>query len=179
MLACDFFCVDTILLRRVDVLFFIELATRRVHVAGVTRSPHGSWVAQQGRNLAIAGLLDRFSFLIRDRDAKYTSTFDTVLASEAIRVILTPVRAPAANASSARSAASASTGPCSGTGAISPVSFATISSTTTPSALTAASGSNRPTRHHKSRSAQSNGTIASAASSTITNEPPPEAQPEY
>ena len=98
MLACDFFCVDTIMLRRVYVLFFIEVATRRVHVAGVTRSPHGSWVAQQARNLALAGLLDRFSFLIRDRDSKYTSAFGTVFATEAIRVILTPVRAPTANA---------------------------------------------------------------------------------
>ncbi len=83
ILACDFFCVDTILLRRVYVLFFIELGTRRVRLAGATRSPNGVWVAQQARNLAIDGVLHRFSFLIRDRDAKFTSAFDTVFQSEA------------------------------------------------------------------------------------------------
>ncbi len=98
VLACDFFCVDTILLRRLYVLFFIEHESRRVHLAGITTNPTGTWVAQQARNAAISGLLERFSFLIRDRDAKFTSPFDTVLTSEAIRVILTPVRTPVANA---------------------------------------------------------------------------------
>ena len=98
VLACDFFCVDTILLRRLYVLFFIEHETRRVHLAGITTNPTGAWVAQQARNAAISGLLERFSFLIRDRDAKFTSTFDTVFTSEAIRVILTPARTPVANA---------------------------------------------------------------------------------
>ncbi len=91
ILACDFSCVDTILLRRVYVLFFIEISTRRVHLAGVTRSPHGSWVAQQARNLAIGGMLERFSFLIRDRDTKFSRAFDTVCQSEGMRVIRTPV----------------------------------------------------------------------------------------
>ena len=98
VLACDFFCVDTILLRRVYVLFFIEVATRRVHLAGVTRNPNGSWVTQQARNLAMSGQLERFSLLIRDRDSKFTDAFDTVFASEGIRTILTPVRTPVANA---------------------------------------------------------------------------------
>jgi hypothetical protein len=62
ILACDFFCVDTILLRRVYVLFFIELETRRVHLAGITENPTSSWVAQQARNLAVAGMLDRVQF---------------------------------------------------------------------------------------------------------------------
>jgi transposase InsO family protein len=98
MLACDFFCVDTIRLPRVYVLFFIELSTRRVHLAGVNRSPNGSWVAQQARNLAMSGQLERFTALIRDRDSKFTDAFDSVFASEGIRTILTPVRTPVANA---------------------------------------------------------------------------------
>jgi putative transposase len=98
ILACDFFCVDTILLRRVYVLFFIELETRRVHLAGITRNPTGQWVAQHARNLAVAGTLDRFRFLIRDRDSKFTGVFDEVFATEGIRVIRTPIRTPVANA---------------------------------------------------------------------------------
>ncbi len=91
-------CVDTILLRRDYVLFFIELATRRVHVAGVTRNPHGGGVAQQARNLAISGVLGPFSLLVRDRDSKFTGAFDTVFASEGVRTIVTPIRRPVANA---------------------------------------------------------------------------------
>jgi putative transposase len=97
VLACDFFCVDTILLRRVYVLFFIEVATRRAHLAGVTRNPNGSWVTRQARNLATDDLLERFSLLIRDRVSTFTDAFDTVFASEGIRTILTPVRRPVAN----------------------------------------------------------------------------------
>jgi putative transposase len=66
ILACDFFCVDTVLLRRIYVLFFSELETRRVHLAGSTQNPTGSWVAQQARNLALAGTLDRVRLLIGD-----------------------------------------------------------------------------------------------------------------
>ena len=58
MLACDFLCVDTLGLRTVYVFFFIELDTRRVHLAGVTRNPSGGWVARQARNLAISGVLE-------------------------------------------------------------------------------------------------------------------------
>jgi putative transposase len=86
------------LLRRVYVLFFIELETRRVHLAGITPSPTGSWVAQQARSLAVAGTLDRFRFLIRDRDCKFTGVFEEVFASEGVRVIRTPIRTPVANA---------------------------------------------------------------------------------
>jgi transposase InsO family protein len=96
--ACDFFCVETIMLRRIYVLFFIELGTRRVHIGGLTTRPTGAWVAQQARNLAISGALEPMRFLIRDRDSKYTAAFDTVFASEAIRVIRTPIRTPVANA---------------------------------------------------------------------------------
>jgi putative transposase len=100
ILACDFFTVDTVFLRRVYALFFIELGSRRVHLAGVTAHPTGWWVAQQARNLA-AVLGDQaaaFKFLIRDRDAKFTRLFDDVWRSTGAEVICTPVRAPNANA---------------------------------------------------------------------------------
>ena len=92
ILAHDFFRVDTVLLRRVYVLFFIEFETRRVHLAGITRNPTGSWVAQQARNLALACTLDRCRFLLRDRDSKFTGVFDEVFATEGVRVIRTPIR---------------------------------------------------------------------------------------
>jgi len=96
--ACDFFTVETAWLRTLYVLLFIELGSRRVHLAGVTAHPDSVWVTQQARNLAIAGRLDNVSYLVRDRDAKSTRSFDGVLRTEDVRVIRTPVRAPRANA---------------------------------------------------------------------------------
>lgn len=99
-IACDFFTVDTVILRRIYVLFFIEVSSRRVHLAGVTESPDGAWVAQQARNFAW-GLQDSGSsvrFLIRDNDAKFGAAFDEVFRSEGIEVIRTPIEAPKANA---------------------------------------------------------------------------------
>ncbi len=94
ILACDFFNVDTIFLRRVYVLFFIELGTRRVHLAGVTDHPTGLWVAQQARNL-LGGLDDHaraWKFLIRDRDSKFTRAFDDIWRSTGSEIICTPIR---------------------------------------------------------------------------------------
>jgi putative transposase len=98
MLACDFFTVETITLRRYYVLFFIELASRRVHFAGCTANPTGAWVTQQARNLGFTGVFEQTRFLIHDRDSKFCAAFDEVFRSEGIRVIHTPVAAPQANA---------------------------------------------------------------------------------
>jgi len=98
MIACDFFTIETISLRRFYVLFFIELESRRVHMAGCTTNPTGGWVTQQARNLSFSGLFERMRFLIHDRDSKFTAAFDEVFRSEGIKVIHTPIRAPEANA---------------------------------------------------------------------------------
>ncbi len=98
ILACDFFTVETARLKTLYVLFFIELSTRRVHVAGVSAHPHSAWITQQARNLAIDGRLEDVFFLIPDRDAKFCGPFDEVFRTEGFGVVRTPNRAPQANA---------------------------------------------------------------------------------
>jgi putative transposase len=98
VLACDFFTVETISLKTLYVLFFIEISTRRVYVAGTTSRPDSAWVTQQARNLSITGRLHDKHLLVRDRDAKFSGPFDEVLRTEGLAVVKTPVRAPRANA---------------------------------------------------------------------------------
>ncbi len=104
ILECDFLTVDTLFLKRFYVLFFIDLASRRVHLAGITTNPDGWWGIRQAFNLLME--LDdrgvRPRFLIRDRDGKFSREFDEVFRSEGIRVIKAPVRAPKARAHAER-----------------------------------------------------------------------------
>lgn len=99
-LACDFFTVDTVLLRRLYVLVSIWIGSRRIEHVACTSNPDGAWVLQQARNL----LMDfddrdqRPRFLIHDRDAKFSRPFDAVFHGEGMTVIRTPIQAPNANA---------------------------------------------------------------------------------
>jgi len=100
LLACDFFTVETPFLKTIHVLFFLEVGTRRVHVAGCTAHPTGAWVTQQARQLCWS-LQDRdrpLRFVLHDRDAKFPAAFDRVFADEGVEFVRTPFRAPNANA---------------------------------------------------------------------------------
>ncbi|MGO8871716.1 MAG: integrase core domain-containing protein, partial [Acidimicrobiales bacterium] len=100
VVATAFFHVDTVLLKRLSVLFFIELGRRRVWITGVTAHPNAGWVTQQARNvtgdLADAGITARF--LVHDRDTKYVENFDNVFKAEGAEILQTPYRTPNANA---------------------------------------------------------------------------------
>jgi putative transposase len=115
ILACDLFTVDSVWLRRLYVLFFVSIGTRRVEYVACTRHPGAAWMTQQARNL-LMDLDDcggRPRFLIHDRDTKFSRAFDAIFASEGIEIVRTPIQAPtrmpSRNAGSAACAGSAST----------------------------------------------------------------------
>jgi transposase InsO family protein len=101
IIACDFFCVETVFLKTLYVLVFMHIQTRRILGVGVSANPDGPWVTQQARNLVMDLEGDTeirpLRFLLRDRDAKYPRSFDAVFAAEGIEAVLTPYRTPQAN----------------------------------------------------------------------------------
>jgi putative transposase len=104
LVATDFFSVDTVFLKRLYVLMFVHLGTRRVVAAACTSEPNGEWVTQQARNLAWQleeeGL--ELTILLHDRDRKFSTSFDRVFESGGTKVLLTPLMAPKANAHAER-----------------------------------------------------------------------------
>jgi putative transposase len=104
ILAVDFLHVDTVLLRRLYVLVFIEHGTRQMHLGGVTSNPTSEWTVQQARNLAFSldERLGDMRFLIRDRGSNFTRSFDAVFQSAGTRILRSAVQAPRMNATCER-----------------------------------------------------------------------------
>ncbi len=98
--ACDFFAVDTALLRRYYVLFFIHIPTRQVFYAGTTANPTGGWTTQAARNLFLrhGDTLAGSRALVRDRGSQFIDAFHEIFRTEGLKILKTPVRAPVANA---------------------------------------------------------------------------------
>ena len=97
--ACDFFTVDTALLRRFYVLFFIHVPSRQVFFAGVSTNPTGPWTTQAAGNLWLrhTNQLTQARALVRDRGSRFVSAFDEIFRSEGLKILKTPVRTPVAN----------------------------------------------------------------------------------
>ena len=104
ILAVDFLHVDTVLLKRLHVLVFIEHGTRRMHLGGVTANPTAEWTVQQARNLALSlgERLEGIKFVIRDRGSNFTQSFDAVFQANGTRIMRTAVQAPRMNATCER-----------------------------------------------------------------------------
>ncbi|MFI6359291.1 integrase core domain-containing protein [Streptomyces sp. NPDC050743] len=100
IIAADFFHVDTVTGRRLYALVFLEHGTRRLHLTGVTAHPTAQWATQQARNLAadLGARVESLRFALRDRDSKYTSSFDAVFEAEEREVLLSAPQAPRMNA---------------------------------------------------------------------------------
>jgi putative transposase len=104
ILAVDFLHVDTVLLKRLYVLIFIEHGSRRMHLGGVTAHPTGKWTVQQARNLALS-LDERFEdirFLIRDRGSNFTTSFDAIFQATGTTILRSAIQAPRMNATCER-----------------------------------------------------------------------------
>ena len=97
--ACDFACIDTALLRRYYLLFFIDITSREVFFAGITTNPTGPWTTQAARNLFLhrSHELADAAALVRDRGSQFTASFDEIFKTEAMKILKTPIRTPVAN----------------------------------------------------------------------------------
>jgi transposase InsO family protein len=97
--ACDFATIDTVLLRRYYLLFFIDVTTREVFFAGVTANPTGAWTTQAARNLFLRhnDRLAASRALVRDRGSQFIDTFDEIFRTEGLKILETPIRTPVAN----------------------------------------------------------------------------------
>jgi putative transposase len=104
IIAVDFLHVDTVRLKRLYVLVFIEHGTRRIHFGGVTSNPTGEWTVQQARNLSLSlgERFQEFKFLVRDRGSNFTLSFDAVFQANGTRILRTAVQAPRMNATCER-----------------------------------------------------------------------------
>jgi putative transposase len=92
--------VDTVLLSRIYALIAVEHGSRRMYLVRVTTYPSAVWTAQAARTLMmdLGDWATTIKFLLRDRDCRFTRTFDAVFAADGIQILTSPPRAPRANA---------------------------------------------------------------------------------